>query len=166
MAESAPFSTYRTEVPAEWLDYNGHMHDASYLIALSDANEELFEALDLSADYRRDAGASFYTVEYHIRYRAECALGDVLVASTTLVSADEKRMRLYTELKHADGRLAATGESLYLHFDTAVGGVTKMPADPHQRVQELLAAHAKLPRPAHLGLGVGAASPASGTGGA
>ncbi|MEJ7706117.1 MAG: thioesterase family protein [Nocardioidaceae bacterium] len=153
----AAFSTYRTEVRDEWLDYNGHMHDASYGIVMSEANEELFAALGLSADYRVTTGASLYTVECHIHYLAECSLGQVLSASTIIVAADAKKMRLYTELLHEDRRTAATGEFLYLHVDTALGATTAMPSDRHDRVQEMLFAHASVRRPAHLGLGVGAA---------
>ncbi len=152
-----PFSAYRTEVREEWLDYNGHMHDSSYGIVLSDANEMLFAALGLSEEYRETAAASFYTVECHIRYLAECSLGQVLTASSIVVAASAKKIWLYTELRHDDGRPAATGEFFYLHVDTAVGAATAMPPDRHERVQETLAAHAGLPRPPHLGLGVGAA---------
>lgn len=151
-----PFATYQTVVRSEWLDYNGHMHDANYGIVLSDANEELFAALGLSADYRASTGASFYTVECHIRYLSSCSLGQVLHASTTMVAADAKKVRLYTELLHEDGDLAATGESFYLHVDTRLGAVTAMPSDRHDVVQDMVAAHADLPRPPHLGLGVGA----------
>jgi acyl-CoA thioesterase FadM len=153
----APFSAYQATVPAEWLDYNGHMHDASFGIALSEANELVFEALGLSRDYRETAGASLYTVEYHIRYLAECSLGQVLTATTILVAADAKMMRLYTELLHADGRPTATGESLYLHVDTSRGKTCPMPAERQEQVLGMLAAHASLPRPTHLGRGVGAA---------
>ena len=48
----APFTAYRERVRAEWLDYNGHLHDASYATVLSDAHELVFEDLGLSADYR------------------------------------------------------------------------------------------------------------------
>ena len=154
---SEPFSRYRTVVRPEWVDYNGHMHDASYGVVLSDANEELFASLGLSADYRRDSGASLYTVECHIRYLAECATGQSLAALTTLVDADARTVRLYTELVHADGRIAATGEFYYLHVDTSIGRVTAMPDDRLTGVRELLHAHAALPRPAHLGQGVAAA---------
>lgn len=159
MGEPALFSTYSTKVRSEWLDYNGHMHDASYGIVLSDANEELFAALDLSADYRGTHGASFYTVECHIRYLAECTLGQTLNATTLMVAADARKIRLYTELVRDDGRPAASGDSLYLHIDTARGAVTAMPPDRDERVQSLLLAHASLPRPSRLGLGVGAARP-------
>jgi acyl-CoA thioester hydrolase len=153
--ESAhPFSRYRTRVREEWLDYNGHLHDASYGIVLSDANEELFAALGLSADYRRDQGASCFTVEYHIRYLAECGRGDELSASTVLVEADPRKMRLYTELFAGDRRLVATGESFYLHVDAERGRVTPMPEDRYAAVERLRDAHAGLPRPAHLGLGI------------
>jgi acyl-CoA thioesterase FadM len=159
---ATPFAAYRTTVGPDWLDYNGHMHDASYAVALSDANEELFAALALSADYRATTGASLYTVEYHIRYLAGCSLGQSLRATTMLVSADAKKMRLYTELLHDDGRPAATGESLYVHVDAVRGFSTPLPAEAQERVQRMLAAHADLARPAHLGLGVGAARAAAG----
>jgi acyl-CoA thioester hydrolase len=157
-----PFSTYRTEVREEWLDYNGHMHDASYGIALSDANEELFAALGLSSDYRATAGAALFTVECHIRYLSECSLGQTLRADTIMVAADTRKVRLYTELLHANGRAAATGEFLYLHVDTTLGATTAMPPDRLDLVRAMLSAHADLPRPAHLGLGVGAARPGRG----
>jgi acyl-CoA thioesterase FadM len=157
MAEwPAPFAAYQSVVRAEWLDYNGHLHDAGYGIVLSDANEELFAALNLSAGYRAAAGASFYTVETHIRYLAECSLGQSLHATTILVDASPKKVRLYTELLLADGRTAATGESLYLHVDASRGATTAMTPQRYEPVAQLLSAHAALPRPAHLGLGVGA----------
>ncbi|MDX6367260.1 MAG: acyl-CoA thioester hydrolase [Nocardioidaceae bacterium] len=151
-----PFTRYRTTVPAEWLDYNGHMHDASYGIALSDANEELFASLDLSREYREQTTASLYTVEYHIRYLAECGLGQALSATTLVLAASAKWVHLYTELLRDGSDVAATGESLYLHVDTTRSVTTPLPVDRQHRVQAMVAAHADLPRPSHLGRGVGA----------
>ena len=150
----APFTAYREQVRPEWVDYNGHLHDASYATVLSDAHELVFESLGLSADYRTTHDASMFTVETHIRFLAECSAGQTLTAATLLVAADAKRMRLHSEL-FADGELAATGESLYLHVDTATGRTAPLPGDRQARVDALLAAHAGLPRPAHLSLGVG-----------
>ena len=143
------FSTYDVSVPAEWVDYNGHMHDASYAIAVSDANEELFRALDLSDGYRARSGAAFYTVETHLRFVGECREGQRLTARTLLVSSGPKKIHLYTELL-ADDVLVATGESLYLHVDATRGRSTAMPADRQAEVEALQAAHAALPRPAWL----------------
>ncbi len=140
----APFSTYAVTVPQEWVDYNGHMHDASYVAALSDANEEVFAALGLSADYRAETGASFYTVEYHVHYLAECSLGDRLRASTLVVQADPKRLRLRTELLREDDTVAATGESLYLHVDARAGGVRPLAEARYATVAAMRDAHASL----------------------
>jgi acyl-CoA thioester hydrolase len=158
----APFATYRSEVREEWLDYNGHMHDAFYATVLSDANEDLFDALDLSERYREQEGKAYYTVETHIRFVAECGRGDVLSASTTVIAASAKKIHLYTELALEGGALVATGESLYLHVDPAVGRTAPLSDDRFARVHEILKAHADLPRPPYLGLGVGAAQPPPG----
>jgi acyl-CoA thioesterase FadM len=114
----------------------------------------VLESLGLSADYRVSHQASMFTVEMHIRYLAEVAGGQILTASTTLVDADRKRLRLHSEL-FADDVLAATGECLYVHVDTRAGRSAPLPADRRAQVDAMLAAHAGLPRPAHLGLGVG-----------
>jgi acyl-CoA thioester hydrolase len=150
----APFTAYRERVRPEWLDYNGHLNDASYAIVLTDAHELVLETLGLSAGYRASHRASMFTVEAHLRYLAEVSDGQILTAATTLVEADRKRLRLHSEL-YADGRLAATGECLYLHVDTTTGRTAPLPDDRQKRVDTMLAAHAELPRPAHLGLGVG-----------
>jgi acyl-CoA thioester hydrolase len=159
MAETAPagaaFTAYRAQVRPEWLDYNGHLNDASYAVVLSAAHELVLEELGLSADYRASHQASMFTVETHVRFLAEVSAGQTLTATTLVVEADRKRLRLHSEL-YADGVLAATGESLYVHVDTAAGRSAPLPEDRQARVDALVAAHAGLPRPDHLGRGVGA----------
>ena len=153
LPEQPVFAAYSTEVRPEWVDYNGHMGDASYGVVLSAANEEVLEVLGMSADYRAATGAALYTVEAHIRYLAECALGDTLRARTIVVDADARRLRLYTELVLEDGRVAATGEVLYLHVNEA-SGVADMPPDRRASVEAALSAQAGVPRPSHLGAGI------------
>jgi acyl-CoA thioester hydrolase len=155
--QAGPYARYRTKVPEEWIDYNGHLNDAGYAILLSEANEVLLAHLGLSEAYRMDTGRAMYTVESHIRYLAEARQGDVIEAASLLVSADAKRMRVHTLLRRGDGVPIATGEYFYLHVDQAAGGVTAMPPDRWAAVDALLSAHASLERPGHLGRGVGAA---------
>jgi len=155
--QAGPYARYRTKVPEEWIDYNGHLNDAGYAIVLSEANEVLLAHLGLSEAYRVDTGRAMYTVESHIRYLAEARRGDVIEAASLLVSADAKRMRMHTLLRRGDGVPIATGEYFYLHVDQAAGGVTAMPPDRWAAVDALLSAHASLERPEHLGRGIGAA---------
>lgn len=151
----APFSTYASEVREEWVDYNGHMNDACYAIVLSEAVEELLDWLGMSADYRAESDAGLYTVETHLRFFNECSRGQALTASSTVVDAGPKKLRVYTELFVDGETLAASADSLYLHVAGASGSVTAMPADRLALVEQVAAAHATLPRPDTLGKGVG-----------
>lgn len=157
---AVPFAGYQAEVRQEWIDYNAHLHDASYGIVFSEANEVLLAALGLSEDYRAATGSAMYTAESHIRYLAETSRGDRLAAASFLVSADAKRLRVHTALTRRDGTLVATGEHMYLHVDER-GRVSAMPAGRWEAVAAMLAAHAVLARPGYLGRGIGAAKPLS-----
>jgi hypothetical protein len=77
--DGRPFTAYREQVRPEWLDYNGHLNDASYAIVLTRAHELLLENLGLSAAYRESHQASMFTVEMHLRYVAEVNAGRLLV---------------------------------------------------------------------------------------
>ena len=146
---------YRTEVRDEWIDYNGHLNDAGYAVLLSEANELLLADLGLSAEYRARTGRALYTVECHIRYLAESRLGDSLHALSFVVSGDAKRLRVHTTLARRGGAAIATGEHLYLHVDTASGRVCEMAEDRAAAVRDMARAHESLPRPDHLGRGIG-----------
>jgi acyl-CoA thioester hydrolase len=43
---------YRTAVLPEWIDYNGHLRDAYYALALSLATDALMDRIGLDAGYR------------------------------------------------------------------------------------------------------------------
>ena len=154
-ALSAPFAGYQADIRQEWIDYNGHLHDASYAIVLSEANEVLLAALGLSEEYQARTGRAMYTVEAHIRYLAETATSDRLAAASFLVSADPKRLRVHTVLTRRDETAVATGEHQYQHVDNELGRGIPMPADRWDVVAATLAAHAALARPEYLGRGIG-----------
>ena len=85
---------YPADGRPEWIDYNGHLNDASYAIVLSAANEVLLEHLGLSADYR----ASHRRCDVHRRDATSATSprlgrGDRSTAASLLVDADHKRLR-------------------------------------------------------------------------
>lgn len=145
----APFAGYRTEVRGEWIDYNGHMNDSAYAVAMGEATEAFFDALGVGKD--PDTGTT-YTASQHLRYLAEVRRGDVLTARTLLVEADPKRLRVHHTLVNGQGVAVATGEHLYLHVVS--GKVTPMPSQTWERVCGLLAVHAGCGTPEGLGDGV------------
>src|SRR5437868_6773709 len=111
---AAPLRTLGDPVPAEWIDYNGHVLDACYLLAFAPATTALLDALDLGEAYRARTGCTIYTAECHLRYLRELHGGDVPHLETWLLDADEKRIHAYHTLATAPGEEpAATCELLF-----------------------------------------------------
>jgi len=52
--------------PAEWIDYNGHLRDAYYVLIVSQATDALMDRIGLDEAYRRRTQCTLYTVELHI----------------------------------------------------------------------------------------------------
>src|SRR5580700_2614402 len=88
-----PLRLVETCVRPEWIDYNGHMTDSRYLQVFGDATDALFRYAGVDEEYRR-SGRAMYTVETHVRYRAEARALEGLYVSTRVLEVDEKRVRL------------------------------------------------------------------------
>jgi acyl-CoA thioesterase FadM len=139
-------------VPAEWIDYNGHMMDGYYCVAFAEATEAFLEHVGFGAAYREETGSSIYTVESHLCYFKSVRVGERLRYVTQLVGADAKRMHVFHWMTEAgSGDEVATNELMFLHVDTATERVTPMPADRRSAVTALAAQHARLPVPRSAG---------------
>lgn len=110
-----PVPTFNTSVSAEWADYNGHMNEARYLDAFSDATDRFMNLIGCDGDYVA-AGQSFFTVESHIRHLGETLVGQDISVCTQLLGAEGKKMHLWHELRVGDV-LKATGEHMLIHVD-------------------------------------------------
>ncbi|MBL4629387.1 MAG: carnitine 3-dehydrogenase [Roseicyclus sp.] len=142
--------TLDRQVPQIWTDYNGHMNEAHYLEAGSNATDRFMEMVGADADYIA-RGLSYFTVENHLRYLDEVHAGDRLQAKTRLLGAEGKKLHLFHALTRGDGTLVATVESLLLHVDLG----TRKTCPPNVVVAEALAqvaaAQAGLPKPEGAG---------------
>jgi acyl-CoA thioester hydrolase len=148
----APFVSSTMEVTPAWIDYNGHMNMAYYHVFFDRALEESFNLLGLGHDYLQDRMGSFFVAETHTLYRRELRVGDPVRVTLQLIEADEKRLHLYMELRHArEGWISATTESLGLHMDMRVRKVAPFPEDIQASIALMKASHARLAKPATLG---------------
>jgi acyl-CoA thioesterase FadM len=147
VSAAAELATGRRIVPADWIDYNGHMMDAFYSVAFTEATEALLDHLGLGAAYREQAGSGIYTVESHICFRASVRAGEELRYTSHLLGCDAKRLHVFHRIVLGSGAEAATNELMFLHVDLATERVTAMPADRGDAVRALAAAHALLPAP-------------------
>ena len=67
-AAPAVLPRYDSAVAEAWIDYNGHMSEAYYVLVFGFATDAVMETLGMDAEYRHRSGASLYTVEAHVRY--------------------------------------------------------------------------------------------------
>ena len=152
MTIDAPLELHRDKVRPEWIDYNGHMNVAYYVLAFDYATDAFFDFLGLDEGYRERSGNSTFAVEAHLTYQREVAEGDPLRFTTQLLGFDHKRLHFLHHMYHADeGFLAATSEWLSLHIDLRVRRVSAMTESLKDRLAEIMDAHEGLPRPPEVG---------------
>ena len=143
---------YCAIIRPEWIDSNGHMNLAYYIVVFDHALDVAFEALDIGTDYRRRTGNSSFAAETHTLYRREVREGDAVRVSTRVLGADAKRLHLFQEMTHvASGEVSATHEQMCLHIDMATRRVAPWPADRQAALQAAIRADAALPVPVAAG---------------
>lgn len=148
----APFDQHRATVLPEWIDYNGHMNVAYYLLAFDHATDSFLDYLGLDAGHREATGGTTFAGDIHLTYQREVREGDPLRITTLLLGYDEKRIRFINHMYHAEqGFLASTMESLSLYVDLERRKVSVLPADIQARLAEVLEAHRRLPLPPEAG---------------
>lgn len=147
----APLRLIDAVVTPAAVDYNHHMTESQYLEHFGLAGTELFRLLGVDQAYV-DAGASFFTVESHIRNLQEIGVDQPFRVSTQVLGVDDKRIHVFHRMHHGDtGALLATAEQMYLHVDTRAGRATPAPTGVHERMRRVARAHAALAVPEAAG---------------
>jgi carnitine 3-dehydrogenase len=142
-------------VPAEWVDYNGHVHESRYLQLFAEATDALLSAVGVDAGYLA-GGGSYFTVETHISHLRQLEAGDRVHVTTQVLDADEKRLHVFhVLLREGEGDAIATAEQMLLHVDTESGRAAPAREPVRSRVAELTERHAALPRPERAGRSIG-----------
>jgi acyl-CoA thioester hydrolase len=153
---AAPIDLHRETVRADWIDYNGHMNVAFYVLVFDHATDRLMDALGLDEAYRQRTGRSLFALEQHIVYLAELRERDRLRITCQLVDHDTKRLHFFHRMYHAErGYLAATTEILALHVDLSARRAREFPLEIMGRLARMAAAHAALERPEQAGRVIG-----------
>jgi acyl-CoA thioester hydrolase len=111
-----------------WVDYNGHLSEAYYVLVLGHATDAVMAAVGLGEEYREASGASLFTVEAHVRYLDQVTGPATLEVRSSVIGVGGKTLHLWHEL-WVDGRLRATEEVLGVHVDLASGRAVALPAE-------------------------------------
>lgn len=139
-------------VPQAWIDYNGHMMDAYYSVAFTEATEAFLDYVGLGATYRAQTGCGIYTVESHVCFVKGVRAGATLRYQSQLLGCDDKRLHLFHQMTESgSGEQLATSELMLLHVDLATERVTPMPPPRSRAVRLMATAQAALPIPPNAG---------------
>ncbi len=138
-----PIVEYEDVVRPEWIDSNGHMNLAYYVVAFDLATDKLYSTLGIGDAYREATGNSCFTAETHTIYEREMRLGERLLVHTWLLAVDAKRLHYFHELFHADsGERSAAQELLALHIDMHVRRVAPFPDEQRSALEQAVARYA------------------------
>ncbi|MCF5024076.1 thioesterase family protein [Pseudomonas lurida] len=149
-------TTYSTQVLPDWVDYNGHLRDAFYLLIFSYATDALMDKLGLDSENREASGHSLFTLELHLNYLHEVKLGAEVQVRTQLIAFDAKRLHLYHSLHLAgDEKELAGNEQMLLHVDLAGPHSAPFTEATSATLATISAEQADLARPALLGRVIG-----------
>ena len=99
----------KAEVLPEWIDANGHMNLAYYVVLFDQATDLLYDALDIGQAYRDATGNSTFTAETHTLYEREVRVGERVRVVPHLLGADAKRLHYFHEMFHARIRASCRG---------------------------------------------------------
>lgn len=114
---TTPQPAHGTVLP-EWIDHNGHMNVAYYVLAFDLSLMTFFDEFGLDQNYRDSTGCSTFTGDLHIYYKRELHEGDDFTVTHTLLGFDEKRIRYMSQMHRADdGSEVAIQEAISLHVD-------------------------------------------------
>jgi acyl-CoA thioester hydrolase len=152
MDARVPFCAFQTRVNPEWIDYNGHMNVAYYVLAFDRATDAFLDNLHMGPDYARDTRHSVFVVDMNVTYKRELQAGAPLSVTTQLLGSDPKKLRIYHQMFHEEeGFLAATNEVLLVHVDLTDRRARPFPLQVRQRIDEIARQHHSLSMPEGAG---------------
>ena len=149
--ESAPL-VHRGTVLREWIDYNGHLNLAYYMVAFDHGTDAFWDAFGLDDPYRARTGTSTYALESHVTYHREMREGDPFRITSLLLDFDAKRIHQFHRMYHdTEHYLAATNELLFINVDVERSRSTAFAADMLETLGKIRDAHRRLEVPPEAG---------------
>ena len=85
---------YHASIEPAWIDFNGHVRDAYYVLVASYAVDDVMDRLGMDAAYRERTHCTLYTVELHVHYLHEIKSTDDLQVISSVLDCDRKRIHL------------------------------------------------------------------------
>jgi acyl-CoA thioester hydrolase len=137
MTDLQGFTVTEGVVRPEWIDINGHMNVAYYVLAFDKAVDDLWAQFGITDEYIRSGTGTTFAVECHVTYQRELREGDPYRVTSEILAYDEKRIHHFQRMYHAGEKfLSATAEWMALHVDPGTRRVSAWPDSVLQALSE------------------------------
>ena len=151
-----PFIGHRTTVKPRWVDHNGHMGIRAYTPVFDKGTIAFYRHIGLTRAALMDRGTTIFALQECHWYSREVMLDDPLEVTCQLLDVDHNKLVCFATIRQTrDDYVAAMMELIEIHIDMASRRPTPFAPDVRARLDEVLAAHTPLGRPAVAGQGVG-----------
>jgi acyl-CoA thioester hydrolase len=152
MSFPAPYDRFQGEVKSEWIDPNGHMNLAYYIVLFDQAFDLILAEWDLDWEYTKRTNQGLFAVETHTLYEQELVAGAAVRVRSWVIDVDSKRLHVAHEMYRAsDMRRAACIETLNLHVDLENRRVTPWPEAQRSALDAAALAHREAGLPEWVG---------------
>lgn len=146
----------RETVREDWLDHNGHMNVAAYLIAFDSAVRTLCTGLGIGPDQIPLSGKTIFVGQANIVYRNELVRGSRIRITARILAVTDGRAHACLSMFDEDRDvLAAFNEQLFVCADMATRRPCPFPPVPNERFRVVFDAQRRFPVPKFVGRRIG-----------
>jgi acyl-CoA thioester hydrolase len=136
---------YRTVIPPEYEDRNGHMNVRWYLALYDAAGDAMYPMIGLDADELARSGMGGFDLEHHLWYAAEIHAGDTVAVRLRIVARSSKLMHyLMFMVNETRGVASSVFECVHAHADLKARRTAPFPAKVAAAIDDFVAAHEAL----------------------
>ena len=121
-------------IEAAWIDYNGHLNMAAYLVIFDRAVDRLIEAVGLSASPGTDP--TIFAASAKVDYLREIAADERPACVTGVIALDDKRLHTWQELRVGEA-VRARCENLHIHVDRTGPRAVPFASDVRERLEAM-----------------------------
>ncbi len=139
------------DVPADWLDRNGHVNVQYYLTLYELGGYEILQEFGLAENYFELTQYGLFDFEHHLSFRAEIHVGDRVSTFNRLLTLNPKRFHgMYFIVNDTRNQLACTIEYITAGVDLQSRRTREFPDELYQGLQLVLQRHQALQWPAPI----------------
>ena len=147
MEVGCPIVVCHETVQSNWIDYNGHMNVAYYLMIADRGMEAFCSYIGIGEAYKRETNKSTFALDTRCVYLREVLVNTRIRVSAQLIEYDQKKFHVSLELTHDEENwCSAISEWVLVHVDLATRKSEPLPQYVTTTLQEIMDAHNSLPR--------------------